>query len=94
MDGRITQAIKNRVESCVKDCAGHVVVYCRDVEYIMGTGRNWNGPIGKLVLRIEKESPDQFLAVCFPGSPKKAGPTVVEYTQTDFVPPDRLVVYF
>jgi hypothetical protein len=69
-------------------------VFASDIEYVLGTGRNWKGPIGKFVLRIEKESRDHFVALCFPGSPKQISPTASEYVETNFVPPDRLVVYF
>jgi hypothetical protein len=93
IDSSTARAIKNRVENSAQS-GGVVAVFARDVEYILGTGRNWKGSIGKFVLRVEKESPDHFVAVCFPGSPKPSSPTVSEYVQTDFVPPDKLVVYF
>lgn len=93
IDGTTARAIKDRVETYARN-GGRVCVYTRDVEYILGTGRNWKGPIGTFVLRIEKDSPGNFVALCFPGSPKVVSPTVSEYVQTDFVPPDKLVVYF
>ncbi|MDP3652790.1 MAG: DUF4424 family protein [Rhodoferax sp.] len=66
----------------------------QDVEYILGTGRNWKGPIGQFTLRIKKESPDQVVSLCFPGKPKKIDPLTIEFTEKDFIPQDRLVVYF
>jgi hypothetical protein len=93
VDGDTARAVKNRLEAYARN-GGSVAVFARDIEYVLGTGRNWKGPIGKFVLRIVKESPDHFVALCFPGSPKKVSPTVSEYVETDFVPPDKLVVYF
>jgi hypothetical protein len=93
LDRKTARAIKRRVEACAQSHA-RVAVFARDVEYILGTGRNWKGPIGKFVLRIEKDSPDHFIATCFPGWPKEVSPTVSEYVRNDFIPPDKLVVYF
>ncbi len=66
----------------------------KNVEYILGTGRNWKGPIGTFTLRIEKETPDEIISLCFSGKPKKISPTVYEFYKRDFVPPYRLVVFF
>ena len=69
-------------------------IVTHDIEYILGTGRNWKGPIGEFKLRIEKEKPDDIISLCFPGKLKRASPTVYEFYKRDFVPPDNLVVYF
>jgi hypothetical protein len=71
-----------------------VGVSYRSVEYILGTGRNWKGPIGEFKLRLVKGKPDQLVSLCFPGKPEKISPTTYEFVQKDFVPPDKLVVYF
>ena len=65
-----------------------------DVEYILGTGRNWKGPIADFTLRIEKAKPEDIVSLCFPGQPRRVTPTVLEFHQLDLVPQDRLVVYF
>lgn len=70
------------------------MVMLNDVEYVLGTGRNWKGPIADFTLRIEKDSPEQFVSLCFPGRAKRVSPTVLEFSHTDFVPQDKLVVYF
>ncbi len=62
--------------------------------YILGTGRNWKGPIGEFKLRLKKNTPEEIVSVCFPGQPEKLSPTLYEFTQRNFVPDDRLVVYF
>jgi len=66
----------------------------RDVEYVLGTGRNWKGPIQRFVLRIEKKSPQQVVSLCFPSKPRRADERVVEYEVKNFVPQDTLVAYF
>jgi len=65
-----------------------------DVEYILGTGRNWKGPIADFTLRVEKARPADIVSLCFPGQPRRVSPTMLEFHQADFVPQDRLVVYF
>jgi hypothetical protein len=88
------RAIENRVKMAMSKGAEAVTVNYSSVEYILGTGRNWKGPIGEFRLRLVKEKPDQFVSVCFPGQPEKISPTVYEFYQKDFVPQDTLVVYF
>lgn len=66
----------------------------RDVEYVLGTGRNWKGPIQRFVLRIEKQTPQQVVSLCFPGKPRRVDDKVIEFEAKNFVPQDALVVYF
>lgn len=66
----------------------------RDVEYVLGTGRNWKGPIQRFVLRIEKSRPTQVVSLCFPAKPRRSDDRVIEYEVRNFVPQDKLVVYF
>jgi hypothetical protein len=93
LDDVTKRAIRNRIEAMQTNNRLTSVAYS-DVEYILGTGRNWKGPIGRFTLRIKKEAPDELVSLCFPGKPTKISPTVLEFHQKDFVPPDRLVVYF
>jgi hypothetical protein len=94
LDQTTKRAIENRIRVATSNGAEEVGVKCDSVEYILGTGRNWKGPIGELRLRLVKEKPDQFVSVCFPGQPTKVSPTVYEFYQKDYVPQDTLVVYF
>lgn len=89
------RAIQHKVNKILTNSPKSLVgVNLYDVEYILGTGRNWKGPIGNFILRIKKESPDQLVSLCFPGKPKQINPTTLEYMQTNYTPQDRLVVYF
>jgi hypothetical protein len=73
---------------------GEVWVTLNDLEYVLGTGRNWKGPIDSFTLRIEKASPDQIVSLCFPGKSRQVDKRTLEFKATRFVPPDDLVVYF
>ncbi|MEW6531300.1 MAG: DUF4424 family protein [Thermodesulfobacteriota bacterium] len=94
LDDMTKRGIENRVKQAVFRGAESVSVEYTTVEYILGTGRNWKGPIREFTLRLVKEDPDEFVSVCFRGKPKKIGPRVYEFHQKDFVPPDKLLVYF
>ncbi len=94
LDERTKRAVENRVRRAINGGAEPVTVVYDKVEYILGTGRNWKGPIGDFTLRLVKEKPDQFVSLCFPGEPQKISPTIYEFRQKDFVPQDTLVVYF
>lgn len=65
-----------------------------NVEYILGTGRNWKGPIKNFRLILKKNSPYEIVSLCFPGKPVKTSPTTIEFTHKDFVPQDKLKIFF
>jgi hypothetical protein len=88
------QAIEKHVRLLAEKNKKDVWVRQWDVEYILGTGRNWKGPIEEFTLRIVKDFPAQHVSLCFPGKPKKISNTQFEFTQKNFVPNDKLVVYF
>lgn len=94
LDETTKRAIENRVNMAVANGSESVTVSYSNVKYILGTGRNWKGPIGEFKLRLIKDKPTHFVSVCFPGKPEKISPTVYEFTQKDFVPQDTLAVYF
>lgn len=88
------QAITRKIKSFVAKGASWVWVTLHDVEYVLGTGRNWKGPIADFKLRIEKDSPSQLVSLCFPGQPKRISDTLLEFSHSNFAPQDKLVVYF
>jgi hypothetical protein len=94
LDEGTRQAIDKRIKSYVEKGATTVMVYLNDVEYILGTGRNWKGPIGNFKLRIEKGSPDELISLCLPGKPERIGPSTIEFSHSNFIPQDKLVIYF
>ena len=74
--------------------AKNVSVSLSEVEYVLGTGKNWKGPITDFKLRIKKNSPDQVVSLCFPGKPKRDGDTILAFSQKHFTPQDKLIVFF
>jgi hypothetical protein len=74
--------------------AKNVMVMLEDVEYVLGTGKNWSGSIQDFTLRIKKENKDQLVSLCFPGKPVRVDPLTLEFKHKNFVPQDKLVVYF
>lgn len=87
-------AVLKRMTTMFEQGAKAVRVTLDDVEYILGTGRNWKGPISDFTLNIVKQSPDQVVSLCFPGKVARVGYLTSRFEHKDFVPPDRLLVYF
>ncbi len=94
VDDGMRRSIQKRINSLVDHGAKNVWVTLKEVEYILGTGRNWKGPIANFTLILKKDSPEQFISLCFPGKPKRIGNSILEFTQENFIPQDKLVVYF
>lgn len=64
-----------------------------DLGYIVTTGNNWLGPIGKFELIVEKSSPKIILSTCQTGL-KKVSDTRFEFTATNYVPTKELEFLF
>ncbi len=92
-EGCIDESTRKAISKQVQNAGGKVITLS-EVEYILGTGRNWKGAIKNFKLIIRKEYPSQIVSLCFPGSPKKTSPLTFEFSQANFVPQDKLVVYF
>jgi len=54
--------------------------------YILGTAKNWRGPIGHFHLTLDKLKPDAVLSLCWDGSLRKTAPTRFEFEETNFTP--------
>jgi hypothetical protein len=63
----------------------------RYIDYILVTGANWSGPIGKFRLVVDKEDPANYISFCGTGV-KKIGPTQFEMIKTNFVPKTNLSI--
>lgn len=53
--------------------------------YILSSGANWRGPIGKFRLVVDKEDPETLVSFCMNGV-KKISPTQFEVVKTNFEP--------
>ncbi|MGD0190612.1 MAG: DUF4424 family protein [Rhizomicrobium sp.] len=56
-------------------------------DYVLVTGNNWKGPIGRFHLTVDKLKPDNILSMCWDGDLKKTGATTFESTRENFAPP-------
>ena len=63
------------------------------VHYILKTGANWKGPIGRFVLRIVKDKPAQKSSVCMDGF-RKADTRTFVLEKRNFVPTQDLKIAF
>lgn len=89
------QAIEKHAKAMLKDLSVEAVeVYLHDVEYILGTGRNWKGPIVDFTLDVVKDSSTDTVSLCFPGVPQRINERTLRFKQKNFVPRDRLQVNF
>lgn len=55
------------------------------ISYVLTTGANWGGTIGRFHLTVDKGDTDTLVSFCGDGV-KKTGPTTFELTATDFYP--------
>ncbi|MFD1746660.1 DUF4424 domain-containing protein [Rhizobium helianthi] len=63
------------------------------LSYVLKTGANWSGNIGKFKLTIDKGKPDNYISLCADGI-KKTGPTTFVMEKTDFWPQKDLDLLF
>jgi hypothetical protein len=62
-----------------------------DVRYVLMTGRNWKGPIGKFKLTVDKGFPANLVSFCADGV-AKTGPTTFVVEKTNWEPDRDLAV--
>jgi hypothetical protein len=69
------------------------VVSATELKYVLTSGSNWLGPIGRLHLIIEKPSTEAVVSLCGEGL-ARSGPTTFELTRERFEPNDDIRVLF
>jgi len=94
MDEGGMKAVLTKARQKMKDGAGSGYINLNDVEYILGTGRNWKGSIADFTLDIIKERPQDVVSLCFPGKPERIGDRTLRFRMHDYVPQDRLLLNF
>jgi hypothetical protein len=94
LDEGSRKVIVKRLAELFKQGAKEIYVELYDVEYILGTARNWKGPISDFTLDVVKGSPDQIVSLCFPGKPTRINDTTLRFHHVNFVPQDRVIVNF
>ena len=65
----------------------------RWLSYVLTTGANWAGPIGRLHLTIDKEREEDFVSFCGKDV-VKTGPTTFEMQVENFVPQQDIDILF
>lgn len=63
-----------------------------ETSYILSTAGNWQGPIGRFHLTLDKLKPDNILSLCWDGELKKSGPTTFEFNKDNFAPKRDIVM--
>ena len=61
------------------------------VDYVLQTGKNWKGPIGRFRLTLDKEHKSNVISLCMDGV-RKVGPTKFVVERRDFEPTEDLHV--
>lgn len=94
IDEGARQAIVKQAQALLDSGAPYVLVKLKDVEYILGTARNWAGAIGSFTLDLVKDKPNDIVSLCFPGRASRVDANTLRFQHTNFVPPDRIYVNF
>jgi len=85
VDPPFEKALNKRIDA--REATGYAI------NYVLETGRHWNGPIGKFRLVVEKKFPDDLVSFC-PAGAKRISPTEFEWKATNFEPRGEVSVLF
>lgn len=72
---------------------GETETLARTVDYVLSSGANWAGPIGRFRLTVDKRRPEALVSFCGDGV-KKIGPTRFSLEYRDFEPKGDLSILF
>jgi hypothetical protein len=56
------------------------------VDYVLSTGNNWKGPIGRFRLVLDTVKYENVMSLCWDGKLKAVGPTTFENARENFAP--------
>jgi len=59
-------------------------------EYVLSTGNNWKGPIGRFRLVLDKLKHENVMSLCWPGSLQSITATTFEYARENFAPKEDI----
>ena len=66
-----------------------ILLFANELEYILTTANNWNGPIGNFHLTVAAGSPEDILLTCMPGL-RRVSPLRYEFAGANFRPTSEL----
>lgn len=89
-DDGFLKAVGRRYDAAPSDSTPLVQSW---LSYVLTTGQNWSGSIGRFHLTVDKGSPDALVSFCGDGV-RKTGPTTFELTAQDFYPEKDIDVVF
>ncbi|HEY2068968.1 MAG TPA: DUF4424 family protein [Rhizomicrobium sp.] len=90
LDASTRAAITARIASKTPSMEDGGMMLAYSTDYILTSGNNWKGPIGRFHLTLDKLKPENILSVCWGGDLKKTGPTTFEATEVNFAPRNNI----
>ncbi len=66
-----------------------ILLFANELEYILTTANNWNGPIGNFHLTVTAGSPEDIVLTCMPGF-RRVSPLRYEFAEAGFRPASEL----
>lgn len=78
-----------RLKVRVRNEIGAVMIFEREIQFILTTANNWSGPIRHFHLSVLLDQPDEILVTCMPGL-KRISPTKYSLNLSDFHPTSDL----
>lgn len=82
MDGPFLRALENATRQSGREFPPFFEAW---ISYVLTTGGNWAGPIGRFTLTVDKGAPENFISFCGEGV-EKIGPTTFRMVKEDFFP--------
>ncbi len=92
IDERTWATLAARTEGDQKPSEGTRLMNTFETSYILSTAGNWQGPIGKFHLTLDKLKADNILSLCWDGELKQTGATTFEFNQDNFAPKRDIVM--
>lgn len=89
----VDDAFMRGARAMARRVGGQERVQQASMSYVLTTGANWAGPIGRFHLTIDKGEPDALVSLCAPDI-RRTAPTRFEVTRTNFTPRADIRVLF
>ncbi len=86
IDARTWASLAARTGGAVNPSEGTRLMNTYETGYILATAANWQGPIGRFHLTLDKLKADNILSLCWDCELKKTGATTFEFRKDAFAP--------
>jgi len=91
IDDATNAAVKSRLRAQQRRKGDGAVLLARYVEYVLTTGKNWKGPIGRFRLTVDKDKRDSIVSFCGEGV-RKVGGTTFRMDKANYEPDKDLLI--